>query len=107
MSRTPRIETHRSSPSVALPGVDFDDRAAKGSEHPPGRNEPRRRGGGSRRPAMFIWVALAALIVALVIAFDPFGLRIRPIAPLVPPAPTRAPLQAPQAPAEPVPAPQQ
>lgn len=99
MSRTPRIETHRSSPTVALPGVDYDEGVAEGDPRPPKRHDSRRR--GARKPAVFIWVALTALILALVIAFDPFGLRVRPIPPLVPPAPTRAPLETPQVPSVP------
>jgi len=43
---------------------------------------------------------MAAVILALVMAFDPFGMRTKPIPPLVPPAPTKAPLQTPGVPTD-------
>lgn len=103
MSRTPRIESHRRSPSIALPGVDDSDaprrHGFRRSSRAPRRNDARRR--EQRRPALFLWVALAALVLALVIAFDPFGIRERPLPPLVPPTPTKAPLETPTLPAAP------
>lgn len=100
MSRTPRIESHRRSPSIALPGVDEDDKSGQKSRHhrSSGRGWRRTEGRGGRerrRPALFMWIALAALVLALVMAFDPFDLREKPIPPLVPPTPTKAPLPMP------------